>query len=61
MPLVDFEANDSVAIAESVQSQPNAVSAPRVRKFFPETWIWECRDARFVIRLFRVNVQQGDW
>lgn len=49
MPLVDLvEHNsvDSVAVAESVQSPPN--QSPTLRKFFPETWIWECRDARLV-------------
>lgn len=33
--------------------EPSAPSAPNVqtaiRKYFPETWIWGCKDARFVL------------
>lgn len=36
------------ALPASPSSQPNAV-APRIRKNFPETWIWDCIDVRFVI------------
>lgn len=48
MPLVDFAEEDSEPITESLPSRSNVV-APKLRKFFPEIWIWKCTDARFVM------------
>ncbi len=33
----------------TVASIPSVVDvAPAVRKYFPETWIWDCKTVRFV-------------
>lgn len=42
------------AVEKASVSDSAAVSAPNqesaVRKYFPETWIWDCGDARLVSR-----------
>lgn len=41
--------------ASSISDAPSVTAqalAPAVRKYFPETWIWNCVDSRFVTDKF---------
>lgn len=49
MPIADFlEEEDSEESVQRAEHTSNNV-APRIRKYFPETWIWNCIETRFVI------------
>ncbi len=42
----------SVIVSTSAAPAPSTVGpAPSVRKYFPETWIWDCKTVRFVVKL----------
>lgn len=43
-----IEEEDSEESIQRTENTPNTV-APRTRKYFPETWIWNCIETRFVI------------
>lgn len=46
--------SDFELVEEKSSSPQNNVAIPRTRKYFPETWIWDCVCSRFVVmRYFR--------
>jgi len=47
MPMMDFAEEDLEDTLQRTEQTPNTV-APRIRKYFPETWIWNCIETRFV-------------
>lgn len=40
---------NSVSAVNAGTGAPLVAQAPTVRKYFPETWIWDCKDVRFVV------------
>lgn len=47
MPLNNVAKNNSVPMPV----KPTNDVAPKTRKYFPETWIWNCMAVRFVVLL----------